>query len=114
MNLTAEWVDELTKHGWDAVHWSTVGAADADDATIMAWARSNHRVVFTHDLDFGTTIALTRMTGPSVIQVRGQEVLPEDISSIIVDSLKKYDAELMSGALIVIDRRKSRIRLLPI
>lgn len=25
MNLSAEWVDELTQHGWPAIHWSTVG-----------------------------------------------------------------------------------------
>jgi len=42
----------------------------------MAWARANGHVVFTHDLDFGTTLALTHAAGPSVIQVRGQNVLP--------------------------------------
>jgi predicted nuclease of predicted toxin-antitoxin system len=25
MNLTVEWVAELARHGWSAVHWSTVG-----------------------------------------------------------------------------------------
>jgi hypothetical protein len=25
MNMSPEWVAELGRHGWSAVHWSTVG-----------------------------------------------------------------------------------------
>lgn len=67
MNLSEEWVAELTSHGWSAVHWSTVGDPCAEDAVIMAWALANNRVVFTHDLDFGTLLALTHATGHSVL-----------------------------------------------
>jgi hypothetical protein len=42
----------------------------------MAWALAQNRVIFTHDLDFGTALALTNAGGPSVLQVRGQHVLP--------------------------------------
>jgi predicted nuclease of predicted toxin-antitoxin system len=59
MNLSVEWVTELARHGWPTVHWSTVGDPRADDSVIMAWALANGHVVFTHDLDFGTTLALT-------------------------------------------------------
>jgi hypothetical protein len=31
----------------------------------MAWARENRYVVFTHDLDFGTLLAVTRESGDS-------------------------------------------------
>lgn len=34
----------------------------------MAYARANGLVVFTHDLDFGVLLALTRGAGPSVLQ----------------------------------------------
>jgi uncharacterized protein (DUF433 family) len=43
-----------------AVHWSTIGDPRAKDRTVMAWARENGYVVFTHDLDFGMLLALTR------------------------------------------------------
>ena len=62
MNLSPDWVPVLTAAGWSAVHWSTVGDRAADDATLMAWALANKQVVFTHDLDFGTTLA--RLTRP--------------------------------------------------
>lgn len=87
MNLSVEWVEELLKHGWFTVHWASVGDPRASDEEIMEWARIHNYVVFTHDLDFGTMLALTQATAPSVLQVRGQNVLPEDIGEIIATTL---------------------------
>jgi predicted nuclease of predicted toxin-antitoxin system len=71
MKMSPEWVAEFASHGWSAIHWSTVGDPSAADTVIMAWALGNGYVVFTHDLDFGTMLALTHAAGPSVLQVRG-------------------------------------------
>lgn len=49
MNLSPDWVDELSKHGWDSTHWSTIGDPKATDHEIMDWARNNDHVLFTHD-----------------------------------------------------------------
>jgi predicted nuclease of predicted toxin-antitoxin system len=67
MNLSPEWVTVLQSHGWSAAHWSTVGDPSASDRTIMDWALANGHIVFTHDLDFGTMLALTHAHGPSVL-----------------------------------------------
>jgi predicted nuclease of predicted toxin-antitoxin system len=114
MNLSPGWVPVLTAAGWSAVHWSQVGDRGAEDATIMAWAVANKHAVFTHDLDFGTALALTHATGPSVVQVRGQNVLPEDISSAVLTALRQYQADLEAGALVVVDLARSRVRILPL
>ena len=114
MNLSVEWIAELASHGWSAVHWATVGDPRAEDAVIMAWALAKGYVVFTHDLDFGTMLALTHATGPSVLQVRGQNVLPEDIGPILIAALRQHDAALAAGALVVVDLKKSRVRVLPL
>jgi predicted nuclease of predicted toxin-antitoxin system len=71
MNLSPDWVGELARHGYASVHWSAVGDPRAADTLIMEWARANDYAVFTHDLDFGTALALIHADGPSVIQVRG-------------------------------------------
>ena len=113
MNLSVDWVAEPASHGWHAVHWAKVGDPSAEDAVIMAWALANGHVVFTHDLDFGTMLALTHAAGPSVLQVRGPNVLPEDIAPIVIAALRQYDADLAAGALVVVDPRKSRVRVLP-
>ncbi len=45
----------------------------------MQWATAIGYAVFTHDLDFGTMLALSGADGPSVVQVRCLNVLPEAI-----------------------------------
>jgi predicted nuclease of predicted toxin-antitoxin system len=114
MNLSVEWIPLLERAGWPAVHWSGVGDPRADDTTIMGWALERGHAVFTHDLDFGTALALTHAGGPSVIQVRGQRVLPEHMGPVVLAALRQYEAELSSGALVVVEQSKSRVRVLPL
>jgi predicted nuclease of predicted toxin-antitoxin system len=114
MNLSVEWIDEFARHGWTAVHWPTIGDPRAEDSAIMAWARANGHVVFTHDLDFGTMLALTHAAGPSVIQVRGQNVLPEHMGPLVIAALQQHDGALAAGALVVVEEKKCRVRVLPL
>lgn len=114
MNLSPDWVPVLQRHGWSAVHWSTIGDPRATDRTIMDWAAANGYIVFTHDLDFGAILALTRATGPSVLQIRVDDVLPDYLEGVVIAALKQHDADLTSGALVAVDESKSRVRVLPI
>ena len=114
INLSSDWVPVLQRHGCSAIHWSMVGDSRATDLTIRDWALSNGYIVFTHDLDFGTMLALTHATGPSVLQVRARDVLPDHLGSVVVAALRQHDADLASGALIVVDESKCRVRVLPI
>ncbi len=68
MNLSPDWVEVFTRSGLNAIHWSSIGDPRAIDQTVMDWARDNSYVVFTHDLDFGTMLALTQAESPSVIK----------------------------------------------
>ncbi len=114
MNLSPEWVAVLERHGYEALHWIEVGDPRAPDCTIMNWAKTNGYIVFTHDLDFGDLLAATRAKGPSVIQVRTQDVTPHSLEPLIVSALKQYQAPLEEGALIVVNKKKMRARILPI
>jgi predicted nuclease of predicted toxin-antitoxin system len=114
MNLSPEWVAVIRQTGWEAVHWSNVGNLRAADSEIMAWAKQNGHVVFTHDLDFGTMLALTQADGPSVIQVRTQDVTPAAIEKLVLGALRQFQPELEKGALIVLDESRARARVLPL
>ena len=70
MNLSPRWVERLEARGLSVVRWSSVGEPTARDNESMAWARANQHMVFAHDLDFGTILALSHEAGPSVLQVR--------------------------------------------
>jgi predicted nuclease of predicted toxin-antitoxin system len=113
MNLPPDWVEVFECNGWQALHWSTVGDPRATDRVIMDWARVNGYVVFTHDLDFGTMLAVAHANGPSIIQVRTQDVMPKHLGSGVVQILRQYEALLESGALITVDESRSRVRILP-
>ena len=114
MNLSPEWVQEFSRYNIEAKHWSDVGRFDAPDSALMDWARQNNHVVFTHDLDFGTTLALTKAEAPSVIQVRTQNVTINHLSKMVVSAVETYTDLLEKGALIVLDEDKKRIRILPL
>jgi len=114
MNLLPLWTEVLTEQGWSSLHWSTVGDPRAPDRSIMDWAVNNRYIVFTHALDFGTMLALTHANGPSVIQVRGQDVFPENMMRMVIAAIHQYEADLISGALVVVDESTYRVRILPL
>ncbi|MBW2199102.1 MAG: DUF5615 family PIN-like protein [Deltaproteobacteria bacterium] len=113
MNLPPAWVDFLENQGFQAIHWSNVGSHSASDKEIMTWAKEHGYIVFTHDLDFGALLAASKDDGPSVIQVRTQNVMPNVIGSIVVKAINEFMAEIKSGSLISIDTHKARVRILP-
>ncbi len=114
MNMSPQWSEVFAKYGWESVHWASVGDPRATDRVIMAWAQVNGYVVFTHDLDFGSILAATQAESPSVIQVRAQDILPERLEGVIVDALHQFESILESGALIVVDEVRYRVRILPL
>jgi predicted nuclease of predicted toxin-antitoxin system len=114
MNLSPRWIGFLEQEGFEVAHWSKVGDPRATDAEIMSWAVKNEFVVFSHDLDFSALLAATQAAGPSVVQVRTQDVMPEVIGRDVVRVLRLRSADLESGAVVSIDRVTSRVRVLPI
>jgi predicted nuclease of predicted toxin-antitoxin system len=114
MNLPPRWAKVFAAESWEALHWSEVGAPTTSDREIMAWARDNDYIVFTHDLDFSALLAATQGAGPSVIQVRTQNILPEAIGDLVIISLKRFQNELEKGAIITIDPSRARVRILPL
>jgi predicted nuclease of predicted toxin-antitoxin system len=114
MNLSPDWITLLQQHGHTSVHWRTVGNVAALDSEIMDWARLNNHIVLTHDLDFGTLLAQTHATGPSVVLVRGEDILPTAIGNVVVTALQQCGSDLQSGAIVVLDTVRTRVRILPI
>jgi predicted nuclease of predicted toxin-antitoxin system len=114
MNLSPRWVGLLAAAGFDSVHWSSVGACDAPDSTIMAYGAAHGCVVLTHDLDFGAILAATGGSKPSVVQLRADDVRPEAVGTQVVAALQQMAGELDDGALLTVDTNRSRMRLLPL
>jgi predicted nuclease of predicted toxin-antitoxin system len=114
MNLSPLLVVLMRIDGWESIHWSTVGDPRASDRTILNWARKNEYWVITNDLDFGAILAATKAESPSVVQFRTQDVSPAHIKPILLNVLEQYKNYLESGAIISVNERNSRIRILPL
>jgi predicted nuclease of predicted toxin-antitoxin system len=104
----------LSQAGIHAVHWSSVGAATAPDTEILLHAQSQDYVVLTCDLDCSTILAITNGAKPSVVQIRSDNVSVNAIGVLVVSALKQMKAELAQGALITIDPKRARVRMLPL
>lgn len=114
MNLSPSWVEVLHQAGFEAEHWFRIGATNAPDSELFVWASKNGFIVFTHDLDFGALLAATHAVSPSVFQIRTDDVSPDSLAPRAVDLLHRFTPQLASGALVVVDEMRERVRILPL
>jgi predicted nuclease of predicted toxin-antitoxin system len=116
MNLSPLWVNWFEKRNIKAIHWQDIGEVDAPDTVLFEYACQNGLIVFTHDLDFGTLLAHSGARSPSLLQLRAQDVSPEGFGPKLDAVLRQEDAVslLEQGALVTVDEKRHRIRILPL
>ena len=112
MSLSPDWASFLVEVGLEAVHWSAVGRADACDAEVLEFAARGKWVVFTHDLDVAAVLTALQARRTGVIQARTLDILPAAISEMVVDLMRRYEAQLEAGALVAIDAASHTMRML--
>ncbi|GHV83340.1 hypothetical protein AGMMS50212_06800 [Spirochaetia bacterium] len=113
MNLAFRWAGMLSQRDIPAVHWNTIGEANAQDIEIMSYAKAQDYTILTRDLDFGDILSLTKATAPSVIQIRAADARPEKLLEAVYNALVNLKNEIEQGALVTIDIHKTRIHILP-
>lgn len=114
MNLSPDWAEFLAGNGWTAVHWSSVGRADAPDEDLLSWADERGFVLITQDLDFGLLLVRAGSNRPSVIQIRAQGTMPSDIGPAVLNAIAAAHQHLESGAMVTIEPGRMRVRVLPL
>jgi predicted nuclease of predicted toxin-antitoxin system len=113
-NVPPSLLTQLEKEGHEARHIIRMGWASTKDATILELAAETGEIILTHDLDFGTLLALSGNSKPSVIQFRLKRPRMEDMAAFLKEYLNELEEELSIGALITVDERLFKIRRLPI
>ncbi|WP_328987303.1 DUF5615 family PIN-like protein [Thiorhodovibrio winogradskyi] len=114
MNLSPRWVGVLGDAGIDAVHWSALGALNAADSEICDFARHHDFVILTQDLDFSAILSVTSRGKPSVVQIRADDLSPDQIGPKVIMALHRMSVELANGAILTVDPLRTRLRLLPL
>ena len=107
-------VEFLTQLGHEAVHVRTLGMQRAADPEIVERARADSSVVLTFDLDFGEVLALGVLKRPSVIIFRLSDERSSSVNQRLSAVLAERLSELDSGALILVEDTRYRVRKLPI
>jgi predicted nuclease of predicted toxin-antitoxin system len=105
----------LRNAGHDAIHVKDIGMASSTDNAIFEYALTERRVIISADTDFAVLLSQRRSSKPSVILFRGSSAhRPEDQIFLLINLLPKYEKDLESGSVLVIEQNRIRIRKLPI
>lgn len=114
-NLSPLLAKALRDGGHSAAHVRDLGMAQDDDATVLAYARSDDRILVTADTDFGGLLASSGASLPSVILLRRlQGRRAEEQARHLLNHLADVRDDLDSGCIVAFDDDRIRIRRLPI
>jgi predicted nuclease of predicted toxin-antitoxin system len=106
--------EDLRSAGHDAVHVCEIGLSSTSDSVILEYAGVQQRVVVTQDTDFGTLLALSGATSPSIVLFRMSDGKPKAQSRILLANLLCLERDLSVGAIAVFTDSSIRIRRLPL
>ena len=112
--ISPKTVDFLKQLGHDATHVRTLGLQRAPDARVVDRARTDGSIVLSFDLDFGDILALGVMDKPSAIIFRLADERADSVNARLSTVLTERSADLESGALILVEDTRYRVRKLPI
>jgi predicted nuclease of predicted toxin-antitoxin system len=105
----------LAQAGFDTTHVRDYGLQSALDEDIFARAAEEDRILISCDTDFATILALRREKRPSVIVFRRQtQRRPEKQLSLLLLNLPALREDLDTGAIVVFDQDRIRVRSLPV
>ena len=89
------------------------GGQHLANSEILDVGRQEGMVVVTLDADFHALLALSGVTGPSVIRIRIEGLRGEDLARLLVRVLQICDDDLPKGAMVSLTENGVRIRRLP-
>lgn len=112
--ISPKTVEFLRGTGHEAVHVCELAMQRVPDRLLVEKARTDDRIVLTFDLDFGEILALGVLTRPSVVIFRLTDERAGSVNRRLEGVLSEQGEALASGALILVEDARYRIRRLPI
>ncbi len=113
MGVALRVVEWLRNAGHDVVHLREQGLHRLPDSQIFAKAKSEDRIVLTFDLDFGEIVALSGGESNSIILFRLHSTSTPFVIHRLSQVLADAEEALRSGAIVVVEDHRHRIRRLP-
>jgi predicted nuclease of predicted toxin-antitoxin system len=110
----AETIEFLNQLGHEAIHVRSLGLQRAPDPDLVERARANGSILVTFDLDFGDILALGVLDKPCVIIFRLADERADSVNQRLAVVLTERHVDLESGALILVEDTRYRMRKLTI
>lgn len=102
-NISPKVAEPLRAAGHDVTVAREVSLRSATDETVMAAARSEHRVLISADTDCGAILAQSGATTPSFILMRrAANERPDEQAALILDNLPTVGDDPDAGAVVVL------------
>ena len=114
MGISPRTVAYLRDSGHDATHLNDQNLGRLPDSEILDKARSEERILLTHDLDFGELIAASAAHLPSVIIFRLRNMRPDSLNRYMTLILEEHEDLLDSGFIMSVTEGQIRSRTLPL
>jgi predicted nuclease of predicted toxin-antitoxin system len=112
--ISPKTVDFLIGLGHDATHVRTIGFERSADRTLVERAKMDGCVIVTFDLGFGDILALGVLDKPSAIILRLEDERVDSVNRHLSVVVSECLDDLESGALVLVEDARYRIRKLPI
>ncbi|WP_397548000.1 DUF5615 family PIN-like protein [Rhodothermus marinus] len=114
MGISPYTVRFLREQGYDAVHLRELKGQLLTDASILELARTERRILLTHDLDFGELMAASGARLPTVIVFRLRNMRPENVNRYLMGIIDRFGDQLRAGVMVSVTEAQVRIRSLPL
>ena len=114
MGISTKVIDQLKLDGHDSIHVAEIDMATAPDSVILKKARSENRILLTHDFDFGDILAAGGDILPSVIIFRLNNMRPENVYYFLKRIIISHGQLLTKGVIVSVNETRIRVRKLPI
>jgi len=114
VGIGARVVGRPRDNGHDATHLSEEGLQRLPNGEIFDKGIAERRVILTFDLDFGEIAALSRGRKASVVVFRLHNTRSDHVIARLSVVLEESMSALETGAVVVVEESRHRIRYLPI
>ncbi len=104
----------LRAAGVEAQHVLELGMGGAGDESVLARAKADGAVVVTLDADFHQILARTRADRPSVIRIRIEGLVGQQLTYLLLNILRQTGDELAAGVAVSVTGKRVRLRRLPL